>query len=272
MQEQENRAKDEVYPHQDNRDDAEKEKQPKTPLGTGLLLRDSFSILARHFVQVLLIGFVPSLLGVLVSGNIVGFEVAIGGEVSDLPGGDAVTSLVDLVVYSITTAFLVQLAYDAKSQRPVHVLAYIGPALRALVPITIMGIVVSLASGLATLAFIIPGLYVYAMFAVMEPATVIERAGFRGMARSAQLTREYRWAVLGAFILGFLCYAIPLFAGFFAAELAMAQSHLTLAIVLFTILSSIGTGFLSILTALIYARLREIKEGVGIDEIAAVFD
>ena len=36
--------------------------------------------------------------------------------------------------------------------------------------------------------------------------------------------------------------------------------------------TSVGTGLLSILTALIYARLREIKEGVSVDQIAAVFD
>ena len=47
---------------------------------------------------------------------------------------------------------------------------------------------------------------------------------------------------------------------------------LAVSILLYAAFTAVGTGLLSILTALIYARLREIKEGVSVDQIAEVFD
>ena len=43
-------------------------------------------------------------------------------------------------------------------------------------------------------------------------------------------------------------------------------------ILLSALLSGLGYGIMNISLALIYARLREIKEGVNVDQIASVFD
>ncbi|MES0883748.1 hypothetical protein [Roseibium sp. SCP14] len=45
-----------------------------------------------------------------------------------------------------------------------------------------------------------------------------------------------------------------------------------LAITLLSAFYSVGIALICITTALVYARLREIKEGIGVDQIATVFD
>ena len=146
--------------------------EPLVPLGVGSLIADSFSILFRHFFPIVAIGFLPSLLGVLLTGYLVGFETVLSLDETETaaPGADALISLVDLVVYSVTTALLVQLAYDAKLNRPIKIGKYLRPALASIVPIAILGTAVSILMGIAAIAFIIPGLWVYAVFSVMEPA------------------------------------------------------------------------------------------------------
>jgi len=112
------------------------------------------------------------------------------------------------------------------------------------------------------------------VFAVIAPAIVIERAGFGGMSRSRALTKEYRWPIVGALILALICaILINIVAVFIVGVIAAAGSiGMIIGVLLFTAISTIGAGFLSIIVALIYARLREIKEGVSVDQIASVFD
>jgi len=247
------------------------------PLGIGILIGDSFSILFRNFAPVVLIGFIPTLIGILISGSLIGFEAVIGfedtaGTSADNPGLQLATSLVDMVVYSVTTAFLVQLAYDAKLKRPMRFGRYVGPALQAIVPITILGFAVGIMVGIGALALLIPGLWVYAVFSVMEPAVVIEGTGFGGLGRSAELTREYRWPILGALIPVFICMALIFALAFFLVGLVGLSNGLALPVLIFAAVAAVGSSLVSIFVSLLYARLREIKEGVGVDQIAAVFD
>ncbi|PVB61228.1 hypothetical protein [Labrenzia sp. 011] len=251
--------------------------QPKVALGVGALIGDSFSILLGNFLKVVIIAFVPVLLGFLLTGGLIGFDAALGvGEPTfDSPGSSAAFGLafvVEMVIYSLTTALLVQLAYDAKLNRPVQPGRYIGPALSALVPVAILSLVAGLLAGIGTLLFVIPGLWLYAVFSVMVPAVVIERVGFGGLGRSARLTKQYRWPIIGALLLALiLIIVINLVVGLVIGIVA-AIGGTIIAVILYSALSTIGVGYISILIALIYARLREIKEGISVDQIASVFD
>jgi len=253
--------------------------QPKAPLGAGSIIGESFSILFGHIIQIILIAFVPTLIGFLISGLLSGFEVALGQQPQDFsnPGagiGMAVSFLINMVVYAITTALLVQLAYDAKLSRPIKIGRYISPALSAAVPLSILTIVVTILLVIGFMLLIVPGLWVYAVFSVLAPVIVIERVGFGGMGRSASLTKEYRWPIVGALILAFLLVMIlQIFAMFVVGLIATAGTvGIVISVLLLVAISTLGAGYLSILVSLIYARLREIKEGVSVDQIAAVFD
>ena len=130
---------------------------------------------------------------------------------------------------------------------------------------------------LGLVALIVPGLWVYAVFSVMPAAVVIERIGFSGLGRSAALTKEYRWPIIGAslliLIMNAVVGAIAVFkVGLLAGVLGSSGVALVILAVTLATLSGIGYGLSAISVALIYARLREIKEGVSVRDIATVFD
>ena len=251
--------------------------QPKAALGLGSLIGESFSIFFRHFIQIIIVAFVPIVLGRTFSGLLIGFDVAIGVKGMQIFKAGAVSALVSsyvvkLVAGYLATALLVQLAYDAKLHRPVRLARYFGPTLSALLPLVAIGIVASIAELIGIALLIVPGLWLSAVFFVIAPAIVIERVGFRGLARSAALTKHYRWPIVGLFILT-LVFVLSLgFAMVFLTKLIVASGGIALGFVLSAVLSSIGAGLASLLVVLTYARLREIKEGVSVDQIASVFD
>lgn len=245
-------------------------------LGVGGIIGESFSILLKNFIPVILLALTPMLLSTAISGAMVGADVALGIADPDFSSSSSIltwslTIILQIVFYGLTTALLVQLAYDAKLGRPIQIGRYVSPALRAAIPIAILMVISSILIGIGTVALVIPGLWVYAVFSVVAPAVVIENAGFGGLGRSASLTKEYRWPIVGAIILIGICTAIiNMIGGFLAAMLVAAGDWLM--IIAFSALTSLGAGLTGISVALIYARLREIKEGVSVDQIASVFD
>jgi hypothetical protein len=253
--------------------------QPHSALGVGAIVSDSFSILARHFLPVLLLAIVPSALGLVVSGLLAGWEVAMGvAEPLLLDAAEIIRFILSLVVqvaaYGITTALLVQLAYAAKLDEPLRLGEYIGPALNAVVPITILSIAVSFLMVIGLVALILPGLWIYAVYSVAPAAIVIEKVGFGGLGRSAALTKDYRWPILGAIILMGIVTAIISFVAVYVAGLiiaAMGSAGLVVGVLAVAAFTAVGGGLSSITVALIYARLREIKEGASVRDIAAVF-
>lgn len=255
---------------------------PNTPLGVGNIVSESFSILGKHFVSVLLLGLVPTLIGVIISGLTIGWGLTLGtGEIDVSQGFNWVpivaNVLLQICITAITTALLIQLAYDAKLNKKIVIGDYIGPALAAIVPIFVLSIVVGIASAIGFALLIIPGLWVYAVFYAMTPAIVIEKAGFGALGRSVELTKEYRWPIVGTIIvIGIIGFLIQLVVGFIIGLISVAIGTqgvgLFVVILMFSVLSAIIYGLGGIVISLIYARLREIKEGVSVDQIASVFD
>lgn len=251
-------------------------------LGVGSIVSESFSILMRKLVSVVALALVPTLIGYAISGLLVGWGPALGvtdpvftSAGSFLPF--ALSMVAQIVTYGVTTALLVQLAYDAKLGRSNQLGKYIGPALGAAVPIAVLGFVAGILMAIGLVALVIPGLWIYAVFAVMPAAVVIERVGFGGLGRSAALTKGYRWPILGAVILvGIVNIVIGMIAtfvvGLLVAAIGIGAGGIVIGILLLSAISAIGFGLSSIAVALIYARLREIKEGISVRDIAAVFD
>jgi hypothetical protein len=252
------------------------------PLGVGAIISESFSILMRHFFAVLILSLGPSLLNVIISGLLNGWGVALGVAEPQVAGrgyfvGMGISTVVQLVLSGVTTALLVQMAYDAKLQRPLRLGSYVGPALAAALPIAILGFVAGILTVIGFVALILPGLWVYAVFSMMPAAVVIEKVGFGGLGRSAALTKDYRWPIVGAIVLLGIIGAVIGFVAMFIAGLFLAGTgasgiSIAIGVLVLATVTTIGAGLGSISVALIYARLREIKEGTSVRDIAAVFD
>lgn len=254
----------------------------KLPLGVGSILSETFSIFAANFVKVMILAFGGAFLGFIVNSLFLGFGVAVGTAEPDIANmnafwvGTLFSTLIGMVIYGLVTALLVLLAYDAKRGKSNSIGTYFMVALPAVIPIAIMMVIVTILASLGALALFIGMFWVYAVFYVMAPAAVIERAGFGALRRSAQLTKEYRWPIVGLFIvLIIVTLLVQVVAGFLVAMLAGLATSLigqTIVGALFALLGAIGYAIAGIAIALVYARLREIKEGVEVSEIAKVFD
>lgn len=255
---------------------------PVAALGVGSIISESFSILFKHFFAVLILSVGPTLLAVVISGLLNGWNAALGiAEPAVADSGyfirAGLDTIVQLVLSGVTTALLVQMAYDAKLQRPLRIGQYFGPALSAAIPIAILGLAAGILTVLGLIALIIPGIWIYAVFSMMPAAVVIEKVGFGGLSRSANLTKDYRWPIIGAIILLVIIAAIIGFVAMFIVGILLGSTGfsgvgLVVGIVVLSLVSAIGAALGSISVALIYARLREIKEGASVRDIAAVFD
>lgn len=287
--------------------------QPKLPLGVGTIIAQSFSILFRNFFKVILVGFVPSFLGYLAPVLILSLfgtlswpqqletqpeDAAIGISIAVV-----VMGLLQAAVFAFIAALLAQLAYDAKLSRPVRLRRYLGPALSAVPSIVVLAIAVVLILFLSTFPLGLMGaalgpvsvvivltipfvsLWIMAVFSVTAPAVVIERVGLKGLNRSAFLTKQYRWPIVGTLFLTLLCFVgvysvlgvatVIVMSGFSLFDMQGGAATLlisTVPIILYIAMSTLGLGLMGIVIALIYARLREIKEGISVDQIAAVFE
>ena len=123
-----------------------------------------------------------------------------------------------------------------------------------------LGIAQNVVIMLGLMAFIAPGLYVLSLWMVAMPALIVERSTVGGaLDRSAALTRERRWLVLGIFVL----VAIP---AILVVEILGALTGI--AIVTWLLEAALSTVLVS-LTVVFYALLRGEKEGVTPQQIAA---
>jgi len=269
---------------------------PRPGLGVGAIVGGSFAIFFRRLPVFILLALVPLVVvqvvvasvfgGLFMTSLFEGFDPAAGtipGRIYVLWG--LVVVLGNALVLLIL-GFMVQAAYDTRLGRPVRLGLYFGGALRQVVPLLICSLVAILLIYLASIFMLVPGLWVMAVFSVTVPIVVIERAGFGALGRSAALTRGYRWPIAGALILlilGAMVVSIVLavltaVGGMAASAVLTAAPGLgagLLATILGTVWYSVqlaaGLGILCVGIALIYARLREIKEGTGVEALAEVF-
>ncbi|MCV0429500.1 MAG: hypothetical protein K5905_29000 [Roseibium sp.] len=250
---------------------------PKIPLKAGSIIAESFPIFFRCFSVILILGYIPTALGLAGSSLLIGTNAALGlEEAKFVTPGDTINFIsamvLEFVVASVTTALLVQLAYDAKLRRTLHFKRYILPTLKAFLPIAVLGLIVSVLSVLGIIALIIPGLWISAVFIAVPPAIVIERKGFAALARSVQLTRGYRWPIALVLVMAIVWSIAFEFFGQFLVGLVDFEDGVSLRATVYSVVSTVGVGWPAILTALTYARLREIKEGISVDQIAEVFE
>ncbi|MEO0751202.1 MAG: hypothetical protein AAFY25_05325 [Pseudomonadota bacterium] len=255
---------------------------PTQSLGVGALISESFSILFGNIPAVIMIGFVPMFISAMIGGLLNGWGSLLGTTPPDFTsGGSIVLFVISLIlqmgIYGIMIALLVQMAYDVKLGRKPNIFRYFGPAMSALVPLLLVTIATTIIIGLGFAALVIPGIWLYAVFSVVVPAIVIERAGFGAFGRSRALTKDFRWPIVGLLIVIVICMLI--IGAIFGAGIGLVVYTLGSGIVgtvTMVLVISVINGFTyslsGISVSLIYARLREIKEGVGVDQLASVFE
>ena len=163
----------------------------------------------------------------------------------------------------------------------------LGTGFRFFLPLVVIGLIFGISFVFGLFIFIVPGILIALAWCVAAPAEVMERTGiFGSFSRSADLTRNNRamifvlalalvfaqW-VLSSLVSGVLGIGIgasaaasPGLAGGAFQSLFVVQTITGL--VLATLFASIGQAGV----ASVYFELRQSKEGVGVEQLASVFD
>lgn len=271
----------------------------KMPLGVGNIMADIFGLLRRHFVLLLFLAFLPTALGLFANYMYLGLITSIARSSSAFSPWFAIwTSLgaiaIQLSIFGFVGAMIVQLAYNSKMGNHIRALAYVGPALRATLPIALLSFVVTILACLSIIAafwlmgsvgggqlLLVPAavfsVWVFAVFFPMSTVVVIERDGKGALSRAAWLTKSYRWQIIGIIILLVaLSYLLFQVINYLIGVASPRPGVGTLAIVQYTFIAALPSAFFTALSgaaiAQVYARLREIKEGISVQHILDVFD
>jgi hypothetical protein len=191
-----------------------------------------------------------------------------------LLGGWTVTIVASFVLQAALTYGAIR---DLNGQ-PTTLGEALSVGLRAFVPLLAIGLLYTLGLGVALVLLIVPGLMLLTSWAVVVPACIVEGAGItQSFSRSSELTQGYRWPIFGLFVVFYLVVIVVDYAvrPMFGLALTARASSLAAAPLYFVL-----TGAIRVVTAVIssagvaciYYELRSVKEGIGPEQLAAVFE
>ncbi len=241
-----------------------------TPLGVLRLIGDSFRLLGAQFGFLFPLAFVPALaLSALT--HVIAGPAMTGDPAAPMTLGlaEAAVLFVDVMVSFVVTGVMCLAALDAVLGKRHTVAQYLRQTLRHLAPIVGLGLLVAIATGLGVVLAVLPGLYVVARYLPWTPAVVFENAGWSGLARGQSLTEGYRWPLVGAVaLMGLIVTAILLVAG----PLMVAAGGGMAGVLVEGAFTAVYYALIAVFTALVYIRLREIRDGLSPADIAATID
>jgi hypothetical protein len=164
-----------------------------------------------------------------------------------------------LAVSTLYQGMVVGLVGDVQDGRRDH---SVGELMRSVAPVVAPLIGAGLLAGLGIVGgfvlFIVPGLYLLTIWAVIAPVIVVERRGvFDAFGRSRQLVRDNGWPVLGTVLSAFLItFAV---AALFTAIAVALSDEVLLQIVLLALASMITAPIPALVASVLYFRLLKIK-------------
>ena len=105
------------------------------------------------------------------------------------------------------------------------------------------------------------------------PACAVERLGpIESMNRSATLTEGCRLKIAGLYTLGFFNVFVVTFVLGFILGYIVGERDTFAVFVIQRFIVDVPVAFILVMTAVMYYEMRNVKEGVSIDSLAAVFD
>ncbi len=181
-----------------------------------------------------------------------------------------------IVLSSLVTAVLVYGTFQELRGRHASLGDCIARGLAVMVPVIGVSILVGLSIVVGLILLIGPGLVAMTLLWVAIPAAVMERPGVQAsLKRSKDLTEDHVWAVFGLIVILFGAGLVVNFA--IAAVLGGGgpfggDSGSTATILAKLVSDGFFSALGAVVSAVCYHELRRAKEGVGTEQIAAIFD
>ena len=247
----------------------------------GRVLKRTFSVISDNIATFAVLSVLPSVLLAALSWGENGFEDSNG--LPTLPDLNtivllAVGGLLYVASGVILQAAVVHGAVASLNGKHAPLAGCLATGLRNIVPLFVILLLVLLGIFGGAILLLVPGLMLAVMWSVVVPACVVEHTGvFGAFSRSRELTRGYRWPIFGLYVAFFVLmiiisvtFGVLIGIGTLAGSPATSQPIVEIgsSTVSTMITSIIGSTFV----AAIYYELRQIKEGIGPEALASVFD
>lgn len=235
---------------------------PKTAvpqLNIGSIISRSFSTMMKKPVVFLGLTAVAALVPAIV-------------QIATFPsqGGSAFGSILGSILGMIIQATVAYAVFQIARGQSVSMAECFNRATGHFLPILLASILVGLLVGVGMVLLVIPGVIISCILAVTLPACVVEKLGaVDSLKRSAELTKGNR---LQIFLLYLVVGIVIGVLTFVFAMILFSVTGLIAGTLLLTVLLIVPMAFSYVMASIIYFDLREIKEGVSLDSLAAVFD
>ena len=191
------------------------------PLGTGEILDAGIKLFMRHW-RTLVLSVVGLILPVQVLSALVTASIApeqfdltstetgvSQGEEAEFLVGQGVIALLSVISILLATAVCFKAVADAYLGVEPEWRRSLRFAVRRLGGLLGVALVGGLLVALATLALILPGIWLFVMFSVAVPALLLERIGpVAALRRSYRLVRGRWWPTAGTLLVGYLLIGI----------------------------------------------------------------
>jgi hypothetical protein len=172
-------------------------------------------------------------------------------------------------LYMIGEAVVLLGAFQRLRGQPLQVGEALNRAFAQFFPLIGLSILWGLGIMIGMMLLIVPGFILLCMWAVVVPACIVEGLGVTAsISRSSDLTRGYRWPILGLLLL----LGIINWIGSKVIQLILGMASSTLASIASFIWLAGWTGYWNCVLIMTYHDLRVAKEGVDTEQIASIFD
>jgi hypothetical protein len=244
----------------------------------GRVLSKSLEILTGNFPKYLLFGAVIAVPGLLFELTAKPQSTINPGVQQALPpsyfgvaiGGFLISIAIGIVVYGVCQSAMIYGAFQDIRGRPFQIGASIRRGLIRFLPVIGAVICAGILIVVGLVLFIVPGVMLLMMFFVIVPVCVVEGLGpIKSLGRSFRLTEGHRWRILAIYLIPVIVIAII---NFVLTRHAVISLNATVVTIITFLVSAIGGSYRAIVNIVTYHDLRAVKEGLDIDQIAAVFD
>ena len=238
----------------------------------GRVFGDSFAVIGRNLALCIGLGMafhaLPRFVAWLWYMHSGAARLKAGTFVSQYPGLVVLGAAAYLVSTAILqTAVTRATIVDLRGEKPTFADCF-GMALILFFPLLGLSLLATLGIVVGLVLLIVPGILLVLRWAVVVPVLVQERRGvLDSMARSRDLTKGSRWALLGLWLITIVVSAL--------ASLVINRIAIPFNVTLgLATEASVRTALLvlsTVVSAVSYVELRRVKEGASVEELSEIF-
>ena len=171
------------------------------------------------------------------------------------------------VIAILRTSLVRAAIVDMRGEKP-SLADSLGVALALFFPVLLTSLVVTLATMLGLILLVVPGILLLLRWSVAIPVLIQERHNILdSMARSRDLTKGNRWALLGLWLILIVGGTLV---GLAVTRIAIPL-NVTFGLIVDSLVNAAVTVLSSVASGVSYVELRQTKEGTSVEQLAEIF-